>query len=283
MVIMEFSPEPGYTFGARDVCGCMGIINSRHFTLDAIQDELEISSLRENILRIAAHYGTEPPQINFSTLTSFFNPFVQGELTGGILGIDILRPEFSLLTTIQYHKREIPVYDLSPVLKVTEAYLEKFPVYPGCHVFEASTEYSSFLYADEKGNGTVRIYSGIAVGIPEKGCRLLMEDSGYIGREDEKAEVVQSLVQSILVCEKIENITCPIEYKEIYVVVDVSDPLKKDEERVFRYGKGFVPTWTQTQFMYVVPPKEVVPDGKDFDDLRGITFEEWLTQAGWAS
>jgi len=60
--------------------------------------------------------------------------------------------------------------------------------------------------------------------------------------------------------------------------VDVSDPLKKDEKRIFRYGKGFVPTWTQTQFMYVLPPGEIVPEGKNFDDLRDITFEEWLKQ-----
>lgn len=279
---MEFSPVSGYTYGTRDVCGCMGIINSRHFSLDSIQeDELEISELRENLLRIAAHYGTEPPQINFSTLTSFFNPFVQEKLTGAILGIDILRPEFPLVKPIQYYKREIPVYDLSSVLKVTETYLEKFPVYPGCHVFEASTEYSSFLYVDEKCNHDhVRIYSGIAVGIPERGCRLLMEDSGYISGEDEKTDVIQSLAQSILVCEKTENIACPVEYKEIYVLMDVSDPLKKDEENIFRYGKGFVPTWTQTQFMYVLPPKEIVPEGKNFDDLRDITFEEWLTQTG---
>lgn len=279
---MEFSPEPGYTFGTRDLCGCMGIINSRHFTLDTIQEnELEISTLRQNLLKIAAHYGTEPPQVNFSTLTSFFNPIIGEELTGAILGFDILRPEFPLVSTISYNNRKIPVYELSPILKVTETYLEKFPFYPGCHVFEATTEYSSFLYADEKGEDSVRIYSGIAVGIPERGCRLLMEDRGYITRDNEKAEVVQSLAQSILMCEKIENITCKtIEYKEIYVHVDVSDPLKKDEQNIFPHGKGFIPTWTQTQFMYALPPQKFIPVGKNFDDLRDLTFKEWLKQVG---
>lgn len=277
---MEFSPEPGYTFGTQDVCGCMGIINSSHFTLDNLKDELEISLLRENLLKIAAHYGTEPPQINFSTLTSFFNPFIQEKLTGAILGIDILRPEYSLLSTIQYNNREIPVYDLSPILKVTETYLGKFPLYPGCHVFEATAEYSSFLYADEKGNHKhVQIYSGIAVGIPERGCRLLMEDGGYIAEDTERDDIVQSLAKSILVCEKIENITYQtIEYEEIYVHLDVSDCLKKDEENIFCYGKGFIPTWTQTQFMYALPPKELVPHGKNFNDLRDLKFERWLEQ-----
>lgn len=274
---MKFSPVPGYTFGALDVCGCMGMINAHHFVLDDIPEELEVMTLRENLLKIAAHYGTEPPQVNFSTLTSFFNPFIQEELRGGILGIDILKPTFSLVETIQYSGREIPVYDLSPVLKVTGKYLERFPLYLGCHVFEASTEYSSFLYADEKcGDEQVRIYSGIAVGVPERGCRLLMEDSGYIIEDAEKADVIRSLAQSILVCEKIENNTSQIEYKDIYVLVDVSDPLIKDEDNIFCYGKGVIPSWTQTQFMYVIPPEEFVPDDMDFDDLRNIRFEEWL-------
>jgi len=54
--------------------------------------------------------------------------------------------------------------------------------------------------------------------------------------------------------------------------VDVSDPLIKDNT----YGKGIIPSWTQTQFMYVIPPEEFVPDGMNFDDLRNIRFEEWL-------
>jgi hypothetical protein len=134
------------------------------------------------------------------------------------------------------------------------------------------------VYADEKcGDGHV-IYSGIAVGIPERGCRLLMEDSGYMV-QDERADIVRSLAHSILVCEKIENVTNQI-YKEIYVLVDVSDPLTKDEDNIFCYGKGIIPSWTQTQFMYVIPPEEFVPDGMNFDDLRSLSFEEWLTHRG---
>jgi hypothetical protein len=280
---MEFSPVPGYTYGTRDICGCMGIINSRHFSLEDMQEnELDISILRENLLKIAAHYGTEPPQVNFTTLTSFFNPFINKEMEGAVLGFDILKPEFPLLSTISYCDREIPVYDLSPILDVTRLYLEKFPFYPGCHVFEATTEYSSFMYADNKGDSDhIQIYSGIAVGIPERGCRLLMEDRGYITRKDEKDKIVQSLAHSILLCERIENITCKaVKYKEIYVHVDVSEPLQKDEQYTFQFGKGFIPTWTQTQFMYALPPREFVPAGRNFDDLRDTTFEEWLRQIG---
>lgn len=300
---MKFSWAPRYTTGSEVLTGCLGIVRAESIRLDRLENKGNYKDydvfpcLTETTLKLTAHYHTEPPQINFVSVTSFFNPIHPlDDLTrGGILGLDLLKPErdyalHSLIPEIEFKGRKIPIYDLSPVLAVTSAYLNRFPLYPGCKVFEANAEISTltvikevrkYLRKEIRKGQTIRLYSILAIGIPEgEACRLLMEDKDFfIDNEKNRKEVFKRAAQSILVCEEVEQDRgIHVKYQYIYLLPTFSDILKEDKKGQFIERGNLIPTWSQVQFIYGDPPKEIVPPGRSFEDLRKIPFEKWLTE-----
>ena len=199
---MKFSNIARYTTGADDLVGCLGIPNARSFNvetlLENVQDKKLFSELTEKALKIVAHYGTEPPQSNFVSVTTFFNPLAPfNKIDGAILGIDILKPEkgYPRLTEIEKElkdeiNRDIKIYNVNSTIKIIDEYLYHFSLYPGCRFFEANSEYSSLqIHGDEKSHikkliasgSSIKCYATLSIGISDKNdCRLIMEDSRYL-------------------------------------------------------------------------------------------------------
>ena len=294
---MKFSNISRYTTGADDLVGCLGIPNARSFNvetlLESVQDAKLFSGLTEKALKIVAHYGTEPPQSNFVAVTTFFNPFTPfNKINGAILGIDILKPKngYSEFTAIENDlrkeiNRDIKIYDLNPITTIIDKYMDHFPLFPGYRFFEANSEYSSLqINGHEKyhvkklieSGSRIKCYAILSIGISNKNnCRLIMEDSGYWENGKEE-ELIKSSVKSILAVEKVErqhglNIT----YDEIYLLTTFSDALKVDKNCIFSNGNGFLPVWSQCQFIYANPPKEICPPGLSIHKLKEISFEKW--------
>ena len=294
---MRFSWAPRHTTGSDVLTGCLGIVWAESYTLNRLMAEWDekhhpvLTSLTKTTLSITAHYHTEPPQVNFVSVTSFFNPIHPSDdlVRGGILGLDLLKPEegyarHALVPDVEFKERVVPVYDLSPILTVTRTYLDRFPFYPGCRVFEANTEISTFTCEEKareqvRQGKAVRLYAVLAIGIPKgNACRLLMEDKGYLlDEEEEQRKVLVRAARSILACEAVEQERgVPVEYQHIYLLTTFSEPLAVDQEDRFGERQGFVPAWSQVQFMYANPPQEMVPPERAFEDLKAMPFEEWL-------
>jgi hypothetical protein len=294
---MKFSQISGYTTGADDLVGCLGIPNARSFNvenlLEIVQDKKLFNELTEKALKIVAHYGTEPPQSNFVSVTTFFNPLTPfNKINGAILGIDILKPErgYKRLTEIENKleneiNRNIEVYDLNSIIDIIDTYLNHFPLYPGCRFFEANSEYSSLqICADEKyhikklieSGSRIKCYATLSIGISNKNdCRLIMEDSGYLKKGEERG-LKRSCVKSILAIEKVEHyLNVDITYDKVFLLTTFSDELKVDENCTFSTGNGFIPVWSQSQFIYANPPKEICPAELNIPKLKEISFEEW--------
>lgn len=294
---MKFSNIPRYTTGADDLVGCLGIPNARSFNVNAlletVQDKKLFRELTEKALKIVAHYGTEPPQSNFVSVTTFFNPSAPfNKINGVILGIDILKPErgYKRLTEIENEleneiNRNIEAYDLNPIIDIIDAYLNHFPLYPGCRFFEANTEYSTFqIHGDEKdqikksieSGSHIKCYATLSIGISNKNnCRLIMEDSGYLKKGEER-DLTRLCVKSILAIEKVEHyLNVDITYDKVFLLTTFSDELRVDKNRTFSKGNDFIPVWSQSQFIYANPPKEICPARLSIHDLKEISFEEW--------
>ena len=278
--------------------GCLGIPNAKSFNmqtlLDSVQDKTFFGKLTEKSLKIVAHYGTEPPQSNFVSVTTFFNPFSPFDnINGAILGIDILRPNKGYPRLIKLENkvhdeinRNVKIYDLNPLMEIVDEYLNHFPLFPGYRFFEANSEFSSLqIHGHEKyhirklikyGDG-IRCYATLSIGVSNKhDCRLIMEDSVYLDYKKEKEELMESSVKSILAIEKVEHfLKKNIIYDEIFLLTTFSDELKIDENCFFSRGNGFIPVWSQCQFIYAKPPKEICSTGLSIDKLKKISFEDW--------
>lgn len=302
---MKFSWVPGFTTGSDVLAGCLGIARAESYSLDRLiaewdrKDHPILTGLSKTSLRITAHYHTEPPQVNFVSVTSFFNPInPSDELPqGGILGLDVLRPTEAydchpLVPEVRFRGRVVPVHDLSPVLSITRSYLERFPFYPGCQVFEANQEISTFdcdmaEWILARQGKAVRLYAVLAIGVPEgSACRLLMEDRGHFVDDEQqegRKQVLGRAAQSILACQEVEQARgVQVEYQHVYLLSTFSDPLIDDGQMRFQLnrdrGWGFVPAWSQVQFIYASPPRELIPPGRSIDDLREMPFQNWLAE-----
>ena len=295
---MKFSNISGYTTGADDLVGCLGIPNAKSFNVETLLENNQhkelFTKLTEKSLKIVAHYGTEPPQSNFVSVTTFFNPFSPfNNINGAILGIDILRPNKGYPRLIKLENkvhdeinRNVKIYDLNPLMEIVDEYLNHFPLFPGYRFFEANSEFSSLqIHGHEKyhirklikyGDG-IRCYATLSIGVSNKhDCRLIMEDSGYLNYKKEKEELMESSVKSILAIEKVEHfLKKNIIYDEIFLLTTFSDELKIDENCFFSRGNGFIPVWSQCQFIYAKPPKEICSTGLSIDKLKKISFEDW--------
>lgn len=294
---MRFSNIPGHTTGADDLIGCLGIPNARSFNVETLleneQDKGLFSRLTERSLKIVAHYGTEPLQSNFVGVTTFFNPFSPlDKVNGAILGIDILRPEkgYPCFTEIENElkdelNRSIKIFNINPIRTIIDEYLHHFPLFPGSRFFEANSEFSSLhIQGDERHQIIKKIESGscfecyatLAIGVSsEHNCRLIMEDSGLLEIGTEK-ELTISSVKSILAAEKVERYQgLEIMYDEIFLLTTFSDELKTDENCIFSRGNGFIPVWSQCQFIYANPPREICPAGISIYKLKDLSFEKW--------
>lgn len=294
---MIFSKISRYTTGADNLVGCLGIPKANSFNIENIlenfQDNNLLNILTEKTLKIVAHYGTEPPQSNFVNVSTFFNPFNPfHKCDGAILGIDIFKPKNDYPRIIEIENelkdeinREIKIFNLNPILPISEKYLDNFPLYPGCRFFEANSEFSSLHITGiekdhiekliESGHH-FRCYATLTLGISnENDCRLIMEDSGYIENGKEK-EIIRSSIKSILAIEKVErHQKVNIIYNIIFLLTTFSDEIKLDKYCIFSKGNGFIPVWSQCQFIYANPPKEIIPSGIDINKLEEISFEEW--------
>ncbi len=294
---MKFSNITGYTIGSDELIGCLGIPKARSFSLETLLDSGKskefFNELTEKTLKIVAHYGTEPPQSNFVSVTTFFNPVAPfNKIKGAILGVDILKPSkgYSRLTEIENElkdevNRDVKIYDINPIISIVDEYLRNFPLYPGYRFFEANSEYSSLQIhghekyhikkAIESGSG-IRCYATLSIGVSNKDCRLIMEDSGYLEYEKEIDELMKSSAKSILAVEKLERyLNADITYDEIFLLSTFSDEIKMDDNCIFRKGNGFIPVWSQCQFIYANPPKGICPAGFDIHELEEISFEKW--------
>lgn len=292
---MKYSNIPRYTIGADNLVGCLGIPNARSFNVEILLENGKnnnlLSKLTEKTLKIVAHYGTEPPQSNFVSVTTFFNPFTPfKKIKGAILGIDILKPEKGYPRHIKIENelkneinKTIKIFDFNPVIKVIDEYLYHFPLFPGCRFFEANSEYSSLqIHNDEKykiiksieAGNRFKCYATLSIGISNKhDCRLIMEDSGYL-KNGEEEELIKSSAKSILAIEKVEHyLKVDITYDEIFLLTTFSDELKVDNNSIFSKGNGFIPVWSQCQFIYANPPKEIYPIG--ISNLKDFSLEEW--------
>jgi len=295
---MRFSNIAGHTTGADDLIGCLGIPNARSFNVETLleneQDNELFSKLTKRSLKIVAHYGTEPLQSNFVSVTTFFNPFSPfNKVNGAILGVDILRPEkgYPRYTEIENELKEdlnrsIKIYNINSIIIIIDEYLYNFPFFPGSRFFEANSEYSSLQIQGEERNQIIKLiesgscfkcYATLSIGVSsEHNCRLIMEDSGLLEIGKEK-ELTISSVKSILATEKVERYHgLDITYDEIFLLTTFSDELKKDDNCIFSRGNGFIPVWSQCQFIYANPPREICPAGVSIYELNDISFEPYL-------
>lgn len=307
---MRFSNIKGYTAGAEDLLGCFGIPSARSFSLDKLLTHSQEKDLFNNLtprsLQIVAHYGTEPPQSNFVTVTTFFNPKHPKESRGGVLGIDILRPEKGYPKLIEIEQelnkienKNINIYDLNPIKSIISEYLSRFPLYPGSKFFETNSEYSSLKIQGSEKNRilelincgiNIKCYATLTIAKSKIGdCRLLMSDSGCLESKKE-IDLLKSCVKSILAVEKVEKFYgVNIEYDDIYVLTTYSEELKLDEDcnyitnKLFNDDRSivsvseptFVPVWSQSQFIYANPPEDICPNGLTIENLRDFYFEDW--------
>jgi hypothetical protein len=174
---------------------------------------------------------------------------------------------------------------VNPIIDIIDAYLNHFPLYPGCRFFEANTEYSTFqIHGDEKdqikksieSRSHIKCYATLSIGISNKNnCRLIMEDSGYLKKGEER-DLTRLCVKSILAIEKVEHyLNVAITYDKVFLLTTFSDELRVDKNRTFSKGNDFIPVWSQSQFIYANPPKEICPARLSIHDLKEISFEEW--------
>jgi hypothetical protein len=280
-----------FTQGADTLPGSMGIVhaesvNFRQLLAEDLGPARLLAPLTPKALRIVAHYRTEPVQLNLVPVTTFFNPVrPHRTIRGGILGVDLLQPEahhqlHSLVDSVEHAGRTVPVYDLEPVMAVTRAYLERHPFWPGWRIFEANAEFGTPGQERILKAGDVT-YACLALGVPAgDGCRLVMEDTGYV-KASRTADVIESIATSILACERVENdrrsrLVPEIRYERIYVLATFSNPLEKVKPKHERWlpGLKFYPAWSQVQLLYAEPAVRFL-NGRTLDDLRSVTFADW--------
>ena len=245
--ITQFSQDRDFTEGTANLIGVMGLPLAH---VSSVKDLRGVSMERitERPTSILLHYLTEPPKVNFVSVTSF--------LQGGIYGIDCNKVgDFPLIFSIHkvdgtaeinYAGKGVPVYDASKLINHSREFLRGHPIRPGSLVFEAHSEIQM--------NEDARLYALLAIGKPKAPdqCYLLMEDAGVVltdkggaknKRDDEKRE---SLALSIIGCEEVENVWGDekTEYEAIYLVGIFQD----------------LPAYcrAQVQMIYCAPPKQAI-------------------------
>lgn len=248
--ITQFSSSDKFTEGTVNLNGAMGIPFASIGTFSQIKN-LSPSHLAEKPKKILLHYLTEPPKINFVSVTSF--------LDGGVYGIDcnvpvnekVIKEIFSVLLQDDgifigppsrkgMKTKVIPVFDASGLIPQSKAFLNAFPLKPGSLVFEANSERHTDSEAE--------IYALLAVAAPEDPNQnyLLMEDSGVIEEGETFLDKQKSLARSIFACEQIEN--------------DWGDEITK-YTKIYLFGvSGKVPpeSHVQVQMIYCAPPENAI-------------------------
>lgn len=207
-------------------------------------------------------------QINMITVSSFCG------LNGNLLGYDLLKSEdlffkhecFPEAVLSRHDGGVTNIYSAAPLIDASRELFgtvdaKRFPLIPGGHIPCAEKSYKKI--------GPARIYSGIAIAIPEdreRNACLMMEDVGEIPLEIGEAQIdkykrqlVVNLAQSALFVGENQR----VRYKEIFVQV---------KQRFVGDGKIGCALVASPYFTIA---KNAVPNNSP-EGLRDISLQNWV-------